>query len=450
MLDALISTFLELSPWLLLGMAIAGLLHGFLPKDFIRTQLRGRLGVVKAVALGVPLPLCSCGVIPAGLGLKKDGASDGASLGFLISTPQTGVDSVLVSASFLGWPFALFKVVSATIAGLVGGALVDALPSRGEIDSTDAHSISEIGSGEESRRSVRGIARHSHELLESIWRWLLLGIVVSAVIETYLPKGAMANLAEFGPIGAGLAVLALSLPMYICATASVPIAAALVSNGMPVGAALVFLMAGPATNVATIGAVYRGFGAQTLAVYLGVIIVGSVGFGAAFDLGIESGLMSPPTMAAHHAAWWAIASAIVLASMLLHLAALDAMRWIRRTFSGGATQEIEVDVLGMNCGACANKLESALLAESRPGCDSWSGRSRRSRSRHSGRRLSSELTGRPTRAGCLAEVLGRGIPRYSLCWTMIGGSRMSIVESLSSWTSPCVAASLHSFYFSSR
>jgi uncharacterized membrane protein YraQ (UPF0718 family)/copper chaperone CopZ len=358
MLVALINTLLELSPWLLLGMAIAGLLHGLLPKNFIRSQLRGRLGVIKAVALGVPLPLCSCGVIPAGLGLKKDGASDGASLGFLISTPQTGVDSILVSASFLGWPFALFKVLSATITGLVGGLLVDSLPQSNVVEAEPA---GDAESEADSARSWLDMIRHSHELLESIWRWLVIGIVVSVLIETYLPKGAMSGLADMGPIAAGLAVLALSLPMYICATASVPIAAALVSNGMPVGAALVFLMAGPATNVATIGAIYRGFGARILAVYLGVIILGSIGFGAAFDLGIDAGLMSHLSPGHAHKAWWAVASALFLSLLILRLAIMDLMRWLAARANDDAAIQLEVDVLGMTCGTCVSKVEGALL-----------------------------------------------------------------------------------------
>ncbi|MBN1846749.1 MAG: permease, partial [Sedimentisphaerales bacterium] len=117
----------ELSPWLLFGMLLAGILHVLLPAGFIRRHLGGsRLAsVLKAVAAGVPLPLCSCGVIPTAIGLRKDGASKGAVTGFLISTPQTGVDSILVSATFLGWPFALFKVVSALVSGCVGGWLVN-------------------------------------------------------------------------------------------------------------------------------------------------------------------------------------------------------------------------------------------------------------------------------------------------------------------------------------
>ena len=121
MIEAMWQVWLQLAPWLLLGAAAAGLLHVALPRDFTRRQFRGVPGVVKAVALGVPLPLCSCGVIPAGLGLKKDGASDGATVGFLISTPQTGVDSILVSASFLGWPFTIYKALSALAMGLFGG-----------------------------------------------------------------------------------------------------------------------------------------------------------------------------------------------------------------------------------------------------------------------------------------------------------------------------------------
>ena len=114
---------LELAPWLLLGLLLAGILHVLLPVGFVKRHLGspGFASVLKAVAVGVPLPLCSCGVIPAALGLKKEGASNGAAVGFLISTPQTGVDSILVSATFLGWPFAIFKVISALLSGLMGG-----------------------------------------------------------------------------------------------------------------------------------------------------------------------------------------------------------------------------------------------------------------------------------------------------------------------------------------
>lgn len=353
---------LELAPWLLLGMAVAGLLHAVVPGDLIRRQLRGRAGVLKAVALGVPLPLCSCGVIPAGLGLKKDGASDGASVGFLIATPQTGVDSILVSASFLGWPFALFKVGSALVTGLVGGWLTDAVGSHGEAE-LEVAQATEAESG-----GFRGAVDHALDILSGIWRWIVFGVFVSAALTVYVPAGSLASFAALGALGTALVVLAVSVPMYVCATASVPIAAALVAGGMPTGAALIFLMAGPATNVATIGAIYRGLGGRTLAVYLGTIIGGSAAFGLAFDFLLEAG---PTAAMAHHehTTWWSVASAAVLLVLLAGFALRDGRRFVKgRLARGAGGPRIEVGVSGMNCKNCVAKLTGAL--ESQEGVDS--------------------------------------------------------------------------------
>lgn len=362
MLESIIDTTLELSPWFLLGMLVAGILHVALPRNFVRQQLRGRWGVAKAVALGVPMPLCSCGVIPTGLGLKRDGASNGAALGFLISTPQTGVDSILVSASFLGWPFALFKVLAAAVTGLVGGWVADRIPE----DEADEHETRDLGvpaaEEDDAPRGLRAMLTHCHDLLASIWRWLVFGVVVSAMINTYLPVGTLSVFADLGPLAAGFLVLLISLPMYVCATASVPIAAAMVTNGMPVGAALVFLMAGPATNVATIGAIYRGFGSRQLAVYLGVLVVGSIGFGALFDLGISSpdaiGHIHDPS----HRPWWAVGSALVLGSLIVRLALGDLIHFVRERGFARSGDALEIPVEGMTCGACVSKIESALLS----------------------------------------------------------------------------------------
>ena len=362
MLQSVFNTLLELSPWFLLGMLVAGVLHVALPRNFIKRQFHGSWGVVKAVALGVPLPLCSCGVIPAGLGLKRDGASNGASLGFLISTPQTGVDSILVSASFLGWPFALFKVLAAATTGLIGGWISDRVPEDEVVEGNLADaSGSDLSSAEDAPRDLRAMLSHSHSLLASIWRWLVFGILVSALIDTYLPVGTLTVFAELGSLGAGLAVLLISLPLYVCATASVPIAAAMVANGMPVGAALVFLMAGPATNVATIGAIYRAFGSRQLAVYLGVLIVGSLGFGALFDFGFNP---SHPLQHSHGQAapvWWAVASACLMSALIARLAWLDLSRFVRDRWFDRPADEVEIAVSGLTCGNCERKLEGALL-----------------------------------------------------------------------------------------
>ncbi|MGB7475702.1 MAG: permease, partial [Polyangiales bacterium] len=275
MLDAVWQVWLQLSPWLLLGAAAAGALHVLLPRDFARRQFRGYGGVAKAVVLGVPLPLCSCGVIPTALGLKKDGASDGAAVGFLISTPQTGVDSLLVSASFLGWPFTIFKCLSALVMGLAGGAVTESLH-------TEARGIEEFEQAPAPQTTV-GFFEHMVDVIRPIWKWIVFGVVASAAITVWIPPGAIAGWSDIHPAVSGLAALAIALPLYVCATASVPIAAALIAQGMPTGAALVFLMAGPATNIATIGAVKRAFGGRVLAVYLATVVIGSVGLAYVYD-----------------------------------------------------------------------------------------------------------------------------------------------------------------------
>ncbi len=353
MFTAIWNVLLELAPWLLLGTIVAAVLHVLLPKDWIRRQFRGYGGVAKAVAFGVPMPLCSCGVIPAGLGLKKDGASDGAVVGFLVSTPQTGVDSILVSASFLGLPFALFKVASATLTGLIAGWWTHARsgdaappPEPAETATAPAHGLA-------------AMFGHGIEILRSIWVWLVFGVVVSAAITVFVPHDALAGLSRFGAWGAGAVALVVSLPLYVCATASVPIAAALVGAGMPAGAALVFLMAGPATNVATIGAIYKTLGKQTLAIYLVTIIVGSLALGTLFD-GVIGG-DAVPTHADHvHAtAWWSTAAAVALTALLAWFLVEEVLGRTRRT-SPASGQETVIGITGMNCANCVRRVEKAL------------------------------------------------------------------------------------------
>ncbi len=356
MVDALWNIMLELAPWLLLGMAVAGVLHMVVPPGLIRRQLQGRGGVLRAVAFGVPLPLCSCGVSPAGIGRKRDGASDGAAMAFLISTPQTGVDSVLVSASMLGWPFALLKVVAALVTGIAGGLWVGRLRGGPSVPEPS-------GADEAADRSLRGGLDHGLDILRSIWLWVVVGVVVSAIITVALPPDTFAGLSAAGGLLAALAALAIALPLYVCATASVPIAAALVAAGMPLGAALVFLMAGPATNVATIGAIYKTFGGRKLIAYLAVIIVGSAGFGLGFDFLLDADVAAAAVHGHDHDGPVALVMAIALTALLVWFAAEDGLRLIRRLRRGaetGGAEALEVTVEGMTCKRCAARLEDAI------------------------------------------------------------------------------------------
>ena len=356
MLAACWNVMLNLAPWLLLGALIAAVMHVVFPKNFIRRQLCGWSGIVKAVLIGVPMPLCSCGVIPAGMGLKKDGASDGACVGFLISTPQTGVDSILVSASFLGWPFALFKVVSAALTGVLGGMLTHTFQDDLFTEEKEDETPTKLEDGQK----IKAGFDHGVLLIQSIWGWLVFGIVVSAALEVLVPKSTLAYFSTLGALESTLAVLVISVPLYVCATSSVPIAAALVAGGMPSGMALVFLMAGPATNLATIGVIYRGFGLRVLSIYLAVIVVGSSVLGWTFDsiwVGANASVLEH-----EHQAWWATASAVLLLALFGWFLVQDVLAWIKKRAIGrvSAAQKREFKVSGMTCGNCVKKLETIL------------------------------------------------------------------------------------------
>ena len=347
---------LELAPWLLGGALVAGVMHVALPRNFIARHMggRGAGSVLKAALLGVPLPLCSCGVIPAAMGMKRDGASDGASVGFLISTPQTGVDSILVASAFLGWPFAIFKLVAAFVTGVAGGLLTD----LGQKESAEAAALPQESAPV--RRDVRTMLDYAvNDLIYAIWRWIVLGVVVSAALTTWVPDDFFADTAVAGGALALLAVLLISLPLYVCATASVPIAASLVAAGMPLGAAMVFLMAGPASNVATIGAVFKTFGGRVLAIYLSVIIGGSLLFGYLFDF-LLSGVL-PESAPMEHGSPVEVLASVLLCALFAWYAYRDVRDWLR---SRGATEvatTLEFGVSGLSCGGCAKKATSALL-----------------------------------------------------------------------------------------
>lgn len=345
------NVLLELSPWLLFGTALSGLLHRFLPSNWIEQQLQGNLGVLKSVVFGIPLPLCSCSVIPTGLGLEKQGSSKGSTVGFLIATPQTGVDSIVVSASFLGLPFALFKVGAALLTGLIGGLWVEQqYPTVTKAPIT----------GSTVRESTWSDAwEHGIDILRSIWKWLVFGIVLSALISTIVPAagmGAWIGQSGWGNLSASLLALAISVPLYVCATASVPIAAALVQGGLPLGAALVFLMAGPATNVATIGAVKDALGNKITTIYLGTVIGGSLLLGSLFDWVLTPSI----EMGTHHEHGTVLAqiSSVVLMALLGYFAFEELQISTQESTETDTMTILKVE--GMTCNGCVNRLQKVL------------------------------------------------------------------------------------------
>ena len=296
---------LEMSPWLLLGLIFAGLLKVYFPQKHIDKYL-GKSNfnsALNASLLGIPMPLCSCGVIPTGISFYKNGASKGATNSFLISTPQTGVDSIFATYSMLGWPFAVLRPFVAFITGVLGGVLtnvfirekpvVKAKPASpfasfkidaaflGKTDTTcddDSCGCHEPKIEDKRHDLVRAADYAFIELLQDISKWLIIGFLVAALISVALPNDFFSAFKGLGLLEI-IVVLAASVPIYICATGSIPIAAVLLMKGVSPGAALVFLMAGPATNVATIAVLGKTMGRKSLIIYLIAIIGGAMIFG---------------------------------------------------------------------------------------------------------------------------------------------------------------------------
>ena len=349
----------ELAPWLLFGLLVAGFLHVVFPVSYIRRHLGGRgfVNVLKATLVGVPMPLCSCGVIPTGIGLRRDGASDGASVGFLISTPQTGVDSFFVSASMLGWPFALFKVGAAMVTGLVGGVLTDHVAHRhGEVPEAGG----EMGfRGRGLRARAAELFRFGFvELLGSIYLWIAIGVPMAGLISALVPEDYFAGMAWMQGLGGMLVMLLIAMPMYVCAVASVPVAASLVAAGMPTGAALVFLMAGPATNIATVGAILKTFGGRVVGIYVGTVAVFSVLLGWLFESVLGGAGAQARAMAHVVPSWVGLAGAIVLMALLLGHAVAQEMA--RRSRAAAAGPALVLMVSGMTCRNCVATVRRAI------------------------------------------------------------------------------------------
>lgn len=281
---------LEMAPYLLFGFLMAGILHVLIPQEKVAKHLakNDMKAVIKASLFGVPLPLCSCGVIPVAAHLKKQGANKGPLLSFLVSTPTTGVDSILATYSLLGILFAIIRPIAALFSGLLAGFLSNR-SIRNEADSQTNPGNTAAVSADSAieKKSIVGKSSDAFryaffELIEDIGKWIIIGIVVGGLIGALVP----ANLIEKylgNPWLAYPLMLVIGIPMYVCATGSIPIVAPLILNGMTPGAGLVFLFAGPATNTATLSFVGGEMGKKSLFAYLGSIAVGSILFGLLID-----------------------------------------------------------------------------------------------------------------------------------------------------------------------
>ena len=277
-LTSLLNVVCEMAPYLLLGFFVAGVLHVFVPQRFYANYLsrNNKLSVLWAALLGVPLPLCSCGVIPTAIGLRNEKASKGAIASFLIATPQTGIDSILATFSLMGLGFAIIRPVAALITGVCGGLLVNRLVR--DDDSCSLEEKSQTSNLKPQSKLWRVLKYGYYDILRDIGLRLIIGLIVAALIQVAVPDEFFLS---FGsqPLLQMLVILIIAIPMYICSTGSIPVAAALIMKGLSPGAALVMLMAGPAVNLASILVVHKAMGRRFTWIYLLTIVVFSVLFG---------------------------------------------------------------------------------------------------------------------------------------------------------------------------
>ena len=368
-IDSFIEIFNEVSPYLLLGFFIAGLLHVFVSKEKILKYFgkQNFRSVLNAAILGVPLPLCSCGVIPTAMSIYKDGASKGATISFLISTPQTGVDSILISYSLIGLPFAVLRPLIALITGVFGGVLMN-LNNKDEKQSVVSESFIEEEDSPKSKNWLKDLFQYSFvEFLQDISNWLLLGLVIAALITVLLPDNFFTNYISNDFLGMVIILIA-AIPLYVCATGSVPIAAALMLKGLSPGAALVFLMAGPATNAATITVIGKVLGKKTLFFYLFSIITGALISGLIIDYVLPVSwfnyALSPEHHHNHSMGWFVYVqyvSTIILSLLMLKGYIIKYFKKSKtEIIQNNTMKNITVNVKGMTCNHCKANVENNI------------------------------------------------------------------------------------------
>ena len=375
--------FIEMVPYITLGVLIAGVLHVFLREDFVSRHIGGNTvsSVFKAALFGVPLPLCSCGVVPTAVYLKNSGASKSSVLSFLVSTPQTGVDSIAATWGMLGPLFAIFKAAAALVMGTLGGIADFLFEKTGRPDSWK----DEMDTGKPAvtpetltNKGIIGKLRKIFdyaffELLDDIAVQFLIGLAIAAAITLLIPEDFFAGSVIGNPLISMVLMVLIGIPMYICSTSSIPIAVAMIAKGLSPGAAYVFLVAGPATNAASLAIITRMLGKKTTVRYLVTIITGSMIFGFLMDF-IYTGLGLQPFSSTEallpgenpFTIFEIGVSIFFLLMLIIVLIRKVRLRTSARSIGEDEEFQMKVDSLtrigieGMDCSHCSASVERAL------------------------------------------------------------------------------------------
>jgi len=351
--------FILMAPYLIMGFLISGLLYIFTSKEIIVKNVGkpGIMSILKASILGVPMPLCSCGVIPVATSMYKRGATKGSTLSFLISTPQTGVDSIILTWYQMGPQFAVIRPIIALITGIIGGIIGEKFADK------DHQTTSKINHTHQRKNLIDGLKYTFITLPQDIINPLIKGILISALIAIIVPNDFFSSYQLTGLI-AMLVIAFTSIPIYVCATASVPIAMTLISKGLDPGAAFVFLMAGPATNAATISVIMNSLGKKMIYIYISVIFASAIFFGSLINIFLDPNSIPTTLNMDHSHNWfWGFFSDISLILMILitlYSMSNQFSKTSKQTTSNNQTADLSLIVKGMTCNHCKETATEAI------------------------------------------------------------------------------------------
>lgn len=359
--------YVEISPYLLIGFFFAGLLHTLMGEEYIKKHfaVSGLASTVKAAVFGVPLPVCSCGVIPLAESIRRDGASKSATMSFLVSTPSSGVDSILATYALLGPVYAIFRPIASFLSGILVGILTHFQERREPPPSTQ--DAGKTAAKKKPPRTFKAAMVYGFRVIPSeIAKWLLVGVAVGGAISALVPAD-FATRYLGSPFLNYVAILLISIPLYVCATGSIPIAASLIAKGIMPGAALAFLIAGPATNTVTISFIYKRMGAKIAAIYIFSIAAVSIATGILFDwvwqtMDLNVGLMTGDGhdhMSRHPLMFL---SAILLTIVFI-TGKFDVSKILSKFKTKGETMApntLKIRVPDMTCQHCKMKIDNTL------------------------------------------------------------------------------------------
>lgn len=370
----------EMAPYLLFGFLVAGILSQIIPTSWVQRHLAGRgySPIIKSAMIGVPLPLCSCGVIPVMASLRKQGANIPAMLSFILSTPQTGVDSILATYALLGLPMAIYRPFIALITAFLGGSIYY-WTSKKEIEQEtdkldrDKETINNDTHKKNKGNIIHLLSESIHygfiTLPREIARTLIFGIVIASIITTFIPPGIITNFLNIGILQIFMAIL-IGIPVYVCATASIPIALSLIYLGASSGSALAFLIAGPATNIATISVVKQFLGKKAVVIYILTMIFSALFFGITFDYLVDYFPFFNISHIAHvqhsHEVFYnpikVLSVLLFMLILVIGLLNIDPWAYMKKETKEVSQTEnyIKIKINGMTCNHCVQRITTLI------------------------------------------------------------------------------------------